>query len=70
MRLLGSKNPATKEIYKNFNQFVEKYGEIGFFVMKNIIVPCDILPKAINSFFIYYITDVGNDAFKLPIPMW
>lgn len=68
--VLGSKNPASEAIYEKTNQIVEKYSEIGIFALKNVIAPSFIHPKAIVSFFIYFYTDLGNDAFNLPIPMW
>lgn len=64
---LGS---TSKEIYRKTNQTVEKYTEIGIFAIKNVVVPCFVLPKAIVRFFIYFTTDVGNDAFDLPIGIW
>lgn len=52
------------------NQIVEKCSEIGAFAMIYVVIPCFILPKAIYSFFIYFTTDLGNDAFDLPIAIW
>lgn len=38
--------------------------------MRNVIVQCFIIPKAIVSYFLYFTTDMGNDALELPIRMW
>lgn len=62
--------PTAKPIYEKTNQVVEKYSNIGIFAMKNVIVPSFLLTKAFVTFFIYFNTDLGNDAFTLPIPMW
>lgn len=67
---LGLKTPKSKAIFEKTNQLVEKYSKIGLFVIKNVIVPCFIFPKAIVSFFIYFTTNLGNDAFYLPASIW
>lgn len=54
---LGIQHPASQEIYEKTNGLVEKYSEIGFFAIKNVIVPCFIIPKAVVSFLIYFTTD-------------
>lgn len=66
----GLKNPKYKEICEKTNEFVEKWSRRGMFVMKYELIPCIVAPKVIVSFFMYFTTDAGNDAFELPIPMW
>lgn len=67
---LKRKKPTPKEILEKTNEFVEKYSRIGLFVLKYGFAPCVIFPKAFISFYIYLMTDLGNDAFDLPVPMW
>lgn len=31
---------------------------------------CFVLPKAIATYFVYFVTDLGDDAFELTMPMW
>lgn len=44
--------------------------KICLFVIKYGVLICFLLPKALFSYFIYFTTDLGNDAFELPLPMW
>lgn len=67
---LGLKTPKSKQICEQTHQLVEKYTEIGLFLIRIVITPCFVLPKAIVSFFAYFTTDLGSDAFKLPAAMW
>lgn len=67
---LGSKNPTSKCQFGRTAQKIEKATEIVEFVFLKIIVPCLTLPRLISSFLVYLITDLGNDAFVLPIPIW
>lgn len=63
-------NPTNNEILDETNQFVEKWSRIGVFFFKYVAVPSYMLLTVIVSFFIYFTTDVGSDAFSLPWPMW
>lgn len=67
---LGLGDPTSKTICEKTNKLVEKWCKIGFFVLKYVISSCFIFPKAIISFLIYFTTDLGNDSFDLPLPMW
>lgn len=68
--ILGIINPASMEIHIKTNQLVEKLTEILFLFITRVSVPGFVLPKVFASFFVYFTTDVGNDAFDLPLPMW
>lgn len=59
-----------KSILKNTNEFVEKWSRIGLFVFKYMLGPSGIGLKIVVSFYTYFSTDAGNDAFDLPFPMW
>lgn len=67
---LGLESPASKAIFAKTNELVEKYSETVKFFLIHVAVPCLICPKLIISVFIYFTTDVGNDAFDLPLRMW
>lgn len=66
----GLERPTEKVECEKTNHLVEKYSEIGVFAMKNVIAPSFVLPKAIYSFFVYFTSDLGNDALNLPLPAW
>lgn len=51
-------------------QLVEKLSRIINFVMMKLGVPLFIIPKAIISYFMFFTTDAGRDAFELPFEMW
>lgn len=64
------KKPSPKESFETTNEFVEKWSRIGIFLLNRVVVLFIICPKIIVSFFIYFTTDLGYDAFDLPLPMW
>lgn len=35
-----------------------------------IVLPFAIIPYLFRSYFTYYTTDLGNDAFSLPFVIW
>lgn len=63
-------NPKWKARHEKTNEFIEKCIKITVRVVKYVLIPCFILPKVIISIFAYFMTDLGNDAFDLPFPMW
>lgn len=65
-----SMKPETKKNYVKNNHFTEKCCKFIYFAMLYISLPSFILPKVIMSYFIYYTTDSGPDAFGLPFEMW
>lgn len=67
---IGFKSSTSKATLSNTNKFVEKYSKIGMLFIKFVFTLGYISPKVIISFFIYFTTDAGNDAFNLPLPMW
>lgn len=67
---LGIIIPTSNAIYEETNRLVEKSTKNGFFILKYVIAPIFVLPKAIVCFSIYFTTDLGNNAFELPVPIW
>lgn len=49
---------------------VELLSKIVHILVVKIGVPGVILPKAILSFYNYFATDAGNDAFELAAASW
>lgn len=64
------KNPRSKANCEKTNELIEISSKIVIFVCTYVIGPCVVSSKAIISFYIYFTTDAGSDAFDLPIPMW
>lgn len=68
--VIGLENPPSKAICEKTNELVENLSKVVIFACKYGLGPCIVTPKVIVSFFMYFTTDAGNDAFDLPIPMW
>lgn len=64
------KLPASKPIYLETHRLVEKICKIMTFVLLNVTVPSFVIPKAILCLSLYFTTDLGPDAFDLPLPLW
>lgn len=64
------KYSSSQAIFKETNQLVEKISEFIFLFMAKMTPAALTLPPLIYSFFIYFTTDLGRDAFILPSPMW
>lgn len=56
--------------YGETNDLIEEISEFIHVLMVYVLAPCFVLPKAIYSFFVYSISDLGPDAFELPFPTW
>lgn len=59
-----------KKVYKKTHRTIEMVCKIIYLLMAKVSVACFVFPKAIISFYFYSSTDLGNDAFDLPIPTW
>lgn len=68
---LGLEFPVLKLKYEEMNRLVEKWSDIAYFIIIKVSAFfVYILPKCINSFYGYYATDLGSEAFDLPFPAW
>lgn len=65
-----SENPTSKAIYKGSNRLVEKLSRIVHFAIAIVSPVCMVLPKAVASYLIYFFTNLGNEAFELPLFYW
>lgn len=68
--ILGIKHSASMMIYIDAIDQMDTWSKIVYFFIAKIALNCFIWPKPILLFFLYFTTDVGTDAFELPIPMW
>lgn len=66
----GSETEASKAIYGKLNAKLVKWSEWFNFASMKVTLPALTLPNIIKSFFIYFTTDDGADAFQLPFYAW
>ena len=67
---LGTKCPVSKVFYSRANKQMEIWSKIVYFFNAKCVPILYMLPRPILSFFIYFTTDLGNDAFELTFPIW
>lgn len=67
---LGSKSSAAKLLYVETNKFVEKWSGFVYIIATKTILPCLMLPYMGVSYFFYYHSDLGRNAFFLPLVVW
>lgn len=58
------------KLYAKTNASVEKFSELVVLLMPKMSPILFVLPIPVASYFIYFTTDAGNDAFHLPYQMW
>lgn len=69
--LKGSQQyPASKEMYDEIINSINKLDQYINFIMVTVTVSCLILPNQIVCYFNYFVTDKGNDAFDSLLPVW
>lgn len=66
---LGLKCVASRALYEKSNHLMEKLSRIVYFIAVGGVLGV-VIPKAIVCFFKYYTTNLGRDAFDLPLPTW
>lgn len=68
--VLGVKNPVSKTIHNQTKQQIEKHFRRLDIILVKATPVCVTLPMFIISFVAYFTTDIGADAFELPVHMW
>lgn len=66
----GLKKAHSKAIYEDLHARMEKWTELIHLANVKVTLPCVVIPKFVMSFYVYYTTDVGGDAFQLPTYAW
>lgn len=66
----GLKYSESKAIYTSTARKVQQRMDLFTLVMQKLTPILMMLPKFIISFCSYFTTDLGPDAFELPIPKW
>lgn len=64
------KCPEAKKIFDKHIEQTEKWSKIITVVVTRVTPICGVLSRAAPSFFFYFTTDLGNEAFALPTNMW
>lgn len=64
------KNSAAGGIYVEMNEFIEKWSGIVYIIATKTILPCLMVPYMGVSYYLYYNTDLGSDAFFFPMVIW
>lgn len=64
------KHPESGKTFCETCAQVEKWSRIMTFLATKVTPLCGVLSRAIPSFFFYFATDLGNEAFELPVKMW
>lgn len=57
-------------IYVEANKRIELISEIVYVLMAKVAPVLSMFPKSLVCLFIYFTTDMRNEALVLPIPMW
>lgn len=70
IHILGLENSASEAIYIKTNQFVENLSDIVYTAVVQISPLIWVMPKCLGSLLFYFTTDLGNDAFESPLPLW
>lgn len=70
IHILGLENSASKEIYIKTNQFIEKLSDIIYIAIGEVTPLIWVAPKCCGCLFFYFATDLGSEAFELPLPTW
>lgn len=67
---LALKFSVSKSIFNEAVRLEHKLSRILFVLVVKMTPPCGALPFLVYSYFIYFTTDLGRDAFQLPAPTW
>lgn len=68
--IIGFKNSISKTIYMDTDRKMQKKIEILSLIFMKVSPACLMLPQFLISFFNYFFTSLGNDAFEMPYPVW
>ena len=66
----GVKYSKSKVIYEEVDERAEKWIKRFHFLLMRLTLPATMLPNGIISYVLYFATDLGSDAFRLPFPIW
>lgn len=61
--------PEYKELIDKNYRLIQRINKYIYILLMKLITPCAFVPWTCRVYLIYFITDLGNDAFELPIPL-
>lgn len=67
---VGLTHPAVRAIYEQVNPQLEKWCDFVIFFAINVLYPTAMLTIFTITYAIYFMTDLGNEAFLMPFPYW
>lgn len=59
-------DPNLNQLYTERNQIIEHFIRIMHTFLIKVSIPFGAIPIATLSYYLYFTTDLGNDAFLLP----
>lgn len=68
--LPGLEYAASNVLYTEINSNVEKWCKIIITLIMAVAMPAVVFSRFLFSYYLYYATDFGNDAFQLVFPCW
>lgn len=68
--LSGIPSPASKDLYEQANEFVEKWTKIIHFFLSEIASQIIIGGFAVLSYVLYFVADFKEESFYLPSVIW
>lgn len=63
-------DPEALSTYLKLDERIEIWSNLFHFLVVQVTVPLVIMPKFLISFYLYFATDLGSEAFNLPFPVW
>lgn len=63
-------NVESKNKYEKLKEKVEIWTRKFRFSLVNVTVPALLMPQMIISYYLYFTTDLGSEAFSLAYPIW
>ncbi|XP_055322149.1 putative odorant receptor 85d isoform X2 [Sitodiplosis mosellana] len=63
-------NPKSKSTYVKLNENIEKWTGVFYSIIVELSVIAVLMPHLIISFYLYFATDLGREAFSLPFQVW
>lgn len=70
MIILGSENPEAKLLYERHNQQVGKWNKTLIFGVQKVSFNLVLWPMFFFSYFTYFTTNLGSEAFQMPFFFW
>ena len=67
---IGMVNTESELMWGNLNGKIEKWSDMFYSIIIKVTVPGLLIINFIMSYYLYFTSDLGSDAFTLPYPFW